>query len=151
MAKVTILCAKSETSLTRVIGMLPRLHRLAMPRTIGALIRLILHYELPSVLPPEALEALFILLQLMDGGEQCPVVLALGYQQEGACRSRFLIMIGGCSRFLAIRCGREAFLLTKGSWSLKSPYSLLGILNGLEWSLFDRSWACKATFGLFLS
>ena len=84
--------------------MLPRLRRLAMLRTIGVLVRLILHYELPSVLLPEALEALFILLQLMDGGEQSPVVLALGYQQEGACRSHFLIIIGRCTRFLVIRC-----------------------------------------------
>ena len=76
------------------MAVLPRLHHLAILRAIGALIRSILHYELPSILLPEGLEALFILLQLVDGREQRPVVLALGYQQEGACRSHFLGIIG---------------------------------------------------------
>lgn len=79
IVKVTILGAKSETSLTRGTRVLPRLRHLAILRTIRALILLILHYELPGILLPEALEALFILLQLVDGRKQRTVVLALGY------------------------------------------------------------------------
>lgn len=100
------------------MSVLPRLHRLGMLQTVCALILLILHYELPSVLLPEALEALFILLQLLDGREQCTVVLALGYQQEGACWSHFLIIICRCSQLLVIRFSWKATLLTKGSRSL---------------------------------